>query len=296
MERRVSTASSWVKAISPGLAIGPPACSFRSLARPSQNWARFMRELRTVGELMGPRCQLWPIEVLRLSEPPMLRLWQLLHEMKPDLESRGSKNSFFPSSTAAGLTAFGAGTGETGSSDCATAAMLLPSTAAAAMARRVQAILGVMGFSLSGLSSRMHRVSSAAFAGANAEPGAPILQGLTRYRVDLSQRGERGLIGRGYERDSGFAIAAGPGGARRQPRGARRSRKLSRGPSAGPAGCRRPRISWPQAAGGSEPIHAASMRTPSADSSSANLPSSTSPEAMACSLLTGSLRLMWPRM
>ncbi len=88
---RTWIASSWVKAISPGLAIGPPACSWRLAARPSQNWARFMLELSTVGELIGPRCQLCPIEVLRLSVPPMLRLWQELQEMKPDFESRGSK-------------------------------------------------------------------------------------------------------------------------------------------------------------------------------------------------------------
>ena len=61
-----------------------------------------MLEFSTVGELIGPRCQLWPIEVCRLSEPPMLRLWQELQEMKPDFESRGSKNSFLPSSTTAG--------------------------------------------------------------------------------------------------------------------------------------------------------------------------------------------------
>jgi hypothetical protein len=33
----------------------------------------------------------------------MLRLWQELHEMNPDLDRRGSKNSFFPNSTIAGL-------------------------------------------------------------------------------------------------------------------------------------------------------------------------------------------------
>ena len=91
MDFSTSTASSWVKAISPGLAIGPPACSLRSLARPSQNWARAKRELSTVGELIGPFCQLWPMEVLRLSVPPIDRLWQELQEMAPDLERRGSK-------------------------------------------------------------------------------------------------------------------------------------------------------------------------------------------------------------
>ena len=64
--------------------IGPPACSLRSLARPSQNWARERLELSTVGELMGPFCQLWPMEVLRLSVPPIDRLWQELQEMAPD--------------------------------------------------------------------------------------------------------------------------------------------------------------------------------------------------------------------
>ena len=50
-----------------------------------------------------PLCQLCPIEVGRLSDPPMLRLWQELQEMKPNFDRRGSNNSFFPSSTNAGL-------------------------------------------------------------------------------------------------------------------------------------------------------------------------------------------------
>jgi hypothetical protein len=79
------------KAISPGLAIGPPACSLRSAARPSQNWARLRLEFSTVGELIGPCCHLSPIEVLMLSVPPIDRLWQELQEMKPDLDRRGSK-------------------------------------------------------------------------------------------------------------------------------------------------------------------------------------------------------------
>jgi hypothetical protein len=54
----MSMARVCVKAISPGLAIGPPACSLRSAARPSQNWATFRLELSTVGELIGPCCQL----------------------------------------------------------------------------------------------------------------------------------------------------------------------------------------------------------------------------------------------
>jgi hypothetical protein len=89
----------WLKAISPGLAMGPPACAFRSAARPSQNCATFKLLLSTVGALIGPCCHLSPMDVGMLSVPPMLRLWQELQEMKPDLDRRGSKNSFLPSST-----------------------------------------------------------------------------------------------------------------------------------------------------------------------------------------------------
>jgi ACR3 family arsenite efflux pump ArsB len=39
------------------------------------------------------------MDVCRLSVPPMLKLWQELQEMKPDLDSLGSKKSFLPSST-----------------------------------------------------------------------------------------------------------------------------------------------------------------------------------------------------
>jgi hypothetical protein len=88
---QTSMASAWVKAISPGLAIGPPAWALRSAARPSQNCATLRLELRTVGALIGPSCQLWPIEVLMLSVPPIDRLWHELQEMKPDLDRRGSK-------------------------------------------------------------------------------------------------------------------------------------------------------------------------------------------------------------
>ena len=115
MEFSRSTASSWVNAISPGLAIGPPACSFKLPARPSQNCATFRLEFSTVGELMGPSCQLWPMEVFRLSLPPMDRLWQELQEMKPDLDRRGSNHSFIPSSTMAGLATVAATKGVMGS-------------------------------------------------------------------------------------------------------------------------------------------------------------------------------------
>ena len=99
-----STASSWFEPISPGLAMGPPAWSVRSLARPSQNWARFRLELSTVGALMGPCCHLSPMDVGMLSVPPMDRLWHELQEMNPDLDNRGSKYSFLPSSTMPRLT------------------------------------------------------------------------------------------------------------------------------------------------------------------------------------------------
>jgi hypothetical protein len=49
------------------------------------------------------------MEVLILSVPPILRLWQELQEINPDLESLGSKKSIFPSSatsTFSGATAF----------------------------------------------------------------------------------------------------------------------------------------------------------------------------------------------
>src|SRR5574344_2221788 len=146
MELSMSTASSCVKAISIGLAMGPPACSLRLAARPSQNWATFMLELSTVGELIGPCAQLWPMEVFRLSLPPMDRLWQELHEIKPDLDRRGSNHSFLPSSTMAGLVTLAAGMGEMGSLSgfMAQAAVvaLATSRAASARGRRVFFIVG----------------------------------------------------------------------------------------------------------------------------------------------------------
>src|SRR3990167_5777240 len=92
------TASSWFEAISMGLAMGPFACSFKSFARPSQNCARLNFALRTVGEFIGPSIHLCPIEVGRLSAPPVERLWQELHVIQPDLDNLGSKNNFFPNS------------------------------------------------------------------------------------------------------------------------------------------------------------------------------------------------------
>jgi hypothetical protein len=53
---------------------------------------------------------------LRLSDPPMLRLWHELQEMNPDFDRRGSKNSFLPNSTSAGLVTLATETGLIGSS------------------------------------------------------------------------------------------------------------------------------------------------------------------------------------
>src|SRR5690606_6328572 len=92
----------WGIAISTSAMIGPPACSFRSAARPSQHWAIAKLELNTVGELTGPGRHLWPIAGFRLSTPPKDRLWQVLQEIIPDMERRGSKNSCLPSSTFSG--------------------------------------------------------------------------------------------------------------------------------------------------------------------------------------------------
>src|SRR5690606_25587173 len=97
-------------------AIGPPACSCRSCARPSQNCATFRLEFSTVGELIGPRCQRSPMDVGRLSEPPIDRLWHELQEMKPDFERRGSKKSFLPSSALPRSICFGGRIGVIGSS------------------------------------------------------------------------------------------------------------------------------------------------------------------------------------
>src|SRR3990167_4069238 len=129
------TASVWVNPISPGLAIGPPAWALRSAARPSQNWATLRLEFSTVGALIGPSFQLWPIEVLMLSVPPIDRLWQELQEMKPDLERRGSKYSFLPSSTSAGLVTLAGAMGWIGSRLAAIAGWLTMAPESSAMAR-----------------------------------------------------------------------------------------------------------------------------------------------------------------
>src|SRR5690606_19729923 len=108
--------------------IGPPACSLRSAARPSQNWAIARLELNTVGEFTGPAFQPWPMEVLRLSVPPIDRLWQVLQEMIPDIDRRGSNHSFLPSSTLPASDTCAASIGLIGSSRTV-AAHALPATA-----------------------------------------------------------------------------------------------------------------------------------------------------------------------
>ena len=106
-----STTCSCVEPISTGLTIGPPACSVRSAARPSQNCAVLYVAFRTVGELRPPFCQRWPSETGARSTPPVPRLWQVLQLMLCPSDRRGSKNNALPSSTAAGS---GAGSGDCG--------------------------------------------------------------------------------------------------------------------------------------------------------------------------------------
>src|SRR5690554_220194 len=115
MDWITSTARVWGMAISTSASMGPPACSFRSAARPSQNWAIARLELNTVGELTGPGRHLWPMAVFRLSTPPRDRLWQVLQEIIPDMDRRGSKKSCLPNSTLAGDSIFAGSMGWIGS-------------------------------------------------------------------------------------------------------------------------------------------------------------------------------------
>jgi hypothetical protein len=59
----------------------------------------------------------------RLSEPPMLRLWQELQEMNPDFDKRGSQKSILPSSTMFSFLGLAASIGWIGSSAAAAAAV-----------------------------------------------------------------------------------------------------------------------------------------------------------------------------
>src|SRR6056297_3823886 len=104
MEFSVATTLSGVLAISTPACTGPLACALRSSARPSQNCASLNTALSTVGELRGPFCQPWPIEVGMLSSPPVARLWQELHENTPEADMRGSKKSALPRSIFSGVT------------------------------------------------------------------------------------------------------------------------------------------------------------------------------------------------
>src|SRR6056297_1207910 len=103
MELSVATTLSGVLAISTPACTGPLACSAKSAARPSQNCASLNTAFRTVGELRGPFCQPWPIEVGMLSSPPVARLWHELHENTPEADIRGSKNSALPRSIFSGV-------------------------------------------------------------------------------------------------------------------------------------------------------------------------------------------------
>ena len=98
MERSVASTRSGVLFISTLAWTGPLACSLRSAARPSQNWAALSTALSTVGELRGPFCQPWPMETGTLSAPPVPTLWQVLQLITWLRDRRGSKNSHWPSS------------------------------------------------------------------------------------------------------------------------------------------------------------------------------------------------------
>src|SRR5690625_483547 len=71
-------------------------------------------EFKTVGEVMGPCAQRTAMAETKLSEPPMLRLWHELQEIKPERDKRGSKNNILPSSTFSGSVISAAGMGSTG--------------------------------------------------------------------------------------------------------------------------------------------------------------------------------------
>src|SRR5690606_38016778 len=93
---RVASTRSGVLFISTLAWTGPLDCSCKSLARPSQNCAELSTAFSTVGELRGPFCQPWPMEVGTLSLPPMLRLWQVLQLITWLRDRRGSNHSLWP--------------------------------------------------------------------------------------------------------------------------------------------------------------------------------------------------------
>src|SRR5690606_23267918 len=105
MLRKVVRTASGVLFISTLASTGPLACAARSLARPSQNWATLNTALNTVGELRGPFCQPWPMEVGTLSAPPVPIAWQVLQLMMWLRDRRGSKNSQRPRSTCSAVMA-----------------------------------------------------------------------------------------------------------------------------------------------------------------------------------------------
>ncbi len=111
MLESVATTSSGRAFISTAASIGPLACSIRSAARPSQNWATLNTELNTVGAFRGPFWKPCPIEVGTPSTPPMPMLWQLLQLITPLEDSRPSNHSCRPRSTLAGVTGLPSGSG-----------------------------------------------------------------------------------------------------------------------------------------------------------------------------------------
>src|SRR5690606_18941742 len=72
----------------------------------------------------------------RLSLPPVLRLWQELQEMKPDMDSRGSNHNCLPSSTFSGSVTVAGSMGliNSAATRSACACALKPSPAAMAIA------------------------------------------------------------------------------------------------------------------------------------------------------------------
>src|SRR5690554_7988147 len=107
----VATTRSGVLLISTPACTGPLACSARSAARPSQNWAALNTALNTVGEFRGLFCQPWPIEVGNSSSPPRPTVWQGLQLIRWLEDSRGSKDSILPSSTLVGVSSLPSITG-----------------------------------------------------------------------------------------------------------------------------------------------------------------------------------------
>ena len=94
--------SNEVQPISTGFNGGPAACSFRSAARPSQNWTKLSAALYTVGALTPPNCPLIPSEYCLRSTPPVFNPWQVAQEIVLSADKRVSWYRAKPNSTFAG--------------------------------------------------------------------------------------------------------------------------------------------------------------------------------------------------